>query len=201
MPHALTRLLAQARGHHLVILPQRAVKHDHIGPVQARLQVRFERGTAGNVEHIPIPCLQMYPYRLFAFQIGLNLRPFQIKRDFARDSKQRGLHARDQVEWRAEGNCLADHDIGFQRCKNRISRNDVVNILCRKQREGLLFTQCQQPRDVVDIAVGQQHGFQRADPQIRRVQHLRPRHLIADIRRGIQNSPIRAIGTAGYRRL
>ena len=54
---------------------------------------------------------------------------------------------------------------------------------------------------MVDITICQQHRLQRGSAQVRWVQHLCVRHLVANVRRCVQNCPVSTIGAERHRRL
>jgi len=134
---------------------------------------------------------------------------FEIERDFT--GHRKGAQAQAKIDIGADDGtgivhrqCEARHERRLQDRKNRIGGERIENAACGIEGEGLRLAEIEQTRNMINIAVSQSDGLDRAGAHgivAARRKRRRRRDLRAQIGRGVEENPIAPIAGNSQRGL
>ena len=97
---------------------------------------------------------------------------------------------------------MARHHVKRERVEHRIGGDRREALGRAIEREFLALAQIEQAGDLVDLGAGEHHGRDRAVAQsLARLEHAGGGELGAQVGRGVEQRPVRAVGRHGYARL
>ena len=194
MAHAGTGLVREALGDHFVIRVERAVEEDQRGALQAPAKVGVDGGAARNVVEGRasggVADFQADAVALARAEGGAST--LEVQRHLARHRIWLDDQPACHLDGLAERQGDARYGLGAQHVEDAVGRQCVEHALRGVKGEDHALAQAQEAGHVIDIAVGQHHGGDRARAQAAigaRRQLRRGGELLAQVGRGVEQHP------------
>ena len=190
MAHAPAGLGADAGADHVVVLQHRAVEQERVRTRHTGLQLLGHPGAAGDVGEALATGLDHRADGGLGLGPDLHRGVLEPERHLAGHGEQRHREAGHRLEGLVESDRPALHDVCGHHVEDAIVGDGGQDAGRGVEREGLALAQGQQARDVIDVAVGQQHRVDRRVAQTLPRMHLRiGLDLLADVGGGVEQEP------------
>ncbi len=205
MSHPLSRLGAEALHDQFVVPPHRAVEEHQRGARQARFQiVGHPRAGGKKIKILAAGLVQnSKPQRVARGIAAFRMRlAFEIPRTLAGHREGQDFHAgrRAVGQGRLERRVHLDrpplHVVFAEYVKDAVGSQNRKDPLMGVEREGRALAHRQQPRDRIDLTIGQDHAGNRAMPELAflRMKLRDCDHLLAQVGGGVDQVPMRSVG-------